>query len=209
MTTDTRLGRHTGISTTKDRRGYWHFHRELPPPPDPGPGKRRRLDKSDRIRSEARRKFDEALAGYERTGRVRTSRPPLLRDWLDRWLEEYKCPNAKPRVYETYRSDCRNIAATIGNIRLQDLEPRHVHDMVSCVTGAARPSSTRASACATPSSTWLVRGSSSLTSATGATRPGSVPTLPSSSRPPSQPHLTNPPDAHRGRGRFAFGTGMR
>lgn len=112
---------------TKDRRGYWHFRRELPP--DPATGKRRRLDKSDRIRSEARRKFDEALAEYERTGRVRTSKSPLLRDWLDRWLEEYKRPNIKPRVYETYRSDCRNIANTIGNVRLQDLEPRHVRDM--------------------------------------------------------------------------------
>ena len=97
--------------------------------PDPATGKRRRLDKSDRIRSEARRKFDEALAEYERTGRVRTNRVPLLRDWLDRWLEEYKRPNIKPRVYETYRSDCRNIADTIGNVRLRDLEPRHVRGM--------------------------------------------------------------------------------
>ena len=97
--------------------------------PDPATGKRRRLDKSDRIRSEARRKFDEALAEYERTGRVRTNRSPLLRDWLDRWLEEHKHPNIKPRVYETYRSDCRNIADTIGNVRLRDLEPRHVRGM--------------------------------------------------------------------------------
>lgn len=71
MTTGTTQGRRNkGIAITQDKRGYRHFHRELPPPPPPDPatGRRRRLDKSDRIRNEARRKFDEALAEYERTG---------------------------------------------------------------------------------------------------------------------------------------------
>lgn len=96
MSTGTRQGRHnTGIAITQDKREYRHFRRELSP--DPATRKRRRLDKSDRIRSEAMREFDEVLAEYERTGRVRTNRSPLLRDLLDRWLEEYKRPNTKPR----------------------------------------------------------------------------------------------------------------
>ncbi|WP_295729252.1 hypothetical protein, partial [uncultured Bifidobacterium sp.] len=34
MTTGTTQGRrNTGIAITQDKRGYRHFHRELPPPP--------------------------------------------------------------------------------------------------------------------------------------------------------------------------------
>ena len=56
MTTATRPARpRTGISVVQDGRGYWHFRRELPR--DPATGKRRRLDKSDRIKSKARAKF--------------------------------------------------------------------------------------------------------------------------------------------------------
>jgi integrase len=122
----------TGVSVTRDSRGYWHFRRELPP--DPATGKRRRLDKSDRVKSEARRKFDAALADYERTGRIRTNRSPLLKDWMDRWLDEYKRPTVKPRVYEAYRSDVRNVTRSIGGVRLADLEPRHVRDMEHAIT---------------------------------------------------------------------------
>lgn len=35
----------------------------------------------------------------------------------------------KPLVYETYRSDCRNITAVIGSVRLEDFEPWHVKEM--------------------------------------------------------------------------------
>lgn len=87
MTAGTRQGRrNTGIAITQDKRGYWHFRRELPPPPSPRPGHGETPPaRQERpIRSEARRKFDEALAEHERTGRVRTNRSPLLRDWLDR-----------------------------------------------------------------------------------------------------------------------------
>lgn len=38
MTTGTRQGRrNTGIAITQDKRGYWHFRRELPPPPPTRP----------------------------------------------------------------------------------------------------------------------------------------------------------------------------
>ena len=128
MTTATRPARpRTGISVVQDGRGYWHFRRELPR--DPSTGKRRRLDKSDRIKSKAREKFEAALAEYQRTGRIKTGESPLLRDWLGRWLDEYKRPMVKPRVYETYRSDCKNITAVIGSVRLEDLEPWHVREM--------------------------------------------------------------------------------
>lgn len=36
MTAGTRQGRrNTGIAITQDKRGYWHFRRELPPPLPP------------------------------------------------------------------------------------------------------------------------------------------------------------------------------
>lgn len=63
MTAATRPARpRTGIAIVQDGRGYWLFRRELPR--DPATGKRRRLDKSDRIKSKARAKFEDALAKY-------------------------------------------------------------------------------------------------------------------------------------------------
>ena len=127
MTTAIRLARpRMGITVVRDGRGYRHFRRELPR--DPDNGKRRRLDKNDRLRSRARAKFESALAEYQRIGRIRTGKFPLLYDWLSRWLDEYKRPMVKSRVYETYRSDCRNITAVIGSVWFEDLEPWHVRE---------------------------------------------------------------------------------
>lgn len=101
--------------------------------PDPATGKRRRLrqERPDQERSPAQ--IRRGPGRIQENGRVRTSQSPLLRDWLDRWLEEYKRPNTKPRVYEIYRSNCRNNANTIGNVTLQNLEPRHVRGMGSTI----------------------------------------------------------------------------
>lgn len=128
MTAATRPARpRTGIAIVQDGRGYWLFRRELPR--DPATGKRRRLDKSDRIKSKARAKFEDALAKNQGTEKIKTGKSSLLRDWFDRWLDEYKRPMVKPLVYETYRSDCRNITAVIGSVRLEDFEPWHVKEM--------------------------------------------------------------------------------
>ena len=98
-------------------------------PRDPATGKRRRFDKSDRIRSKAREKFEDALAEYRRTGKIKTCKSALLRDRLGRWFNGYKRPMVKTRVYETCRSDCRNIIAVIGSVQLEDLVPWRVREM--------------------------------------------------------------------------------
>ena len=116
-----------GYSDRTGREGLLAF-----PPrtsPRPATGKRRRLDKSDRIKSKARAKFEDALAKYQGTEKIKTGKSSLLRDWFGRWLDEYKRPMVKPLVYETYRSDCRNITAVIGSVRLEDFEPWHVKEM--------------------------------------------------------------------------------
>ena len=128
MTTATRPARHRiGITVVTGRERLLALCRELPR--DPATGKRRRLDKSDRIKSKAREKFEDALAEYRRTGKIKTCKSPLLRDRLGRWLNGYKRPMVKTRVYETCRSDCRNIIAVIGSVQLEDLVPWRVREM--------------------------------------------------------------------------------
>lgn len=116
-----------GITVVTGRERLLALCRELPR--DPATGKRRRFDKSDRIRSKAREKFEDALAEYRRTGKIKTCKSPLLRDRLGRWLNGYKRPMVKTRVYETCRSDCRNIIAVIGSVQLEDLVPWRVREM--------------------------------------------------------------------------------
>ena len=128
MTTATRPARHRiGITVVTGRERLLALCRELPR--DPVTGKRRRFDKSDRIRSKAREKFEDALAEYRRTGKIKTCKSPLLRDRLGRWFNGYKRPMVKTRVYETCRSDCRNIIAVICSVQLEDLVPWRVREM--------------------------------------------------------------------------------
>jgi integrase len=64
-----------------------------------------------------------------------------LKDWLTRWLEDFKRPNVKPRVWESYRSDCRNITNSIGAVRIGDLTAAHVRKLEKDIT-ATRSSKT-------------------------------------------------------------------
>jgi integrase len=57
-----------------------------------------------------------------------------LKDWLTRWLEDFKRPNVKPRVWESYRSDCRNITNSIGAVRIGDLTAAHVRKLEKDIT---------------------------------------------------------------------------
>jgi integrase len=116
----------------KDDRGLWNYSLQLPP--DPVTGIRRRKVFRSKDQAAAKAKYLDARKRLEANGAMPSARTPALADWLRRWLDEYKRPAAKPRTMETYESDCRNIAASIGAVRLADLRPADVRRLERDIT---------------------------------------------------------------------------
>jgi hypothetical protein len=119
-------------SVTTDTRGYTIYQLELPP--DPGTGKRRHKRFASKTAAVAKAKYEKERDRLVATGVLPSVKTPKLADWLDRWLEEFKRPNVKPRVWESYRSDCRNITNSIGAVRIGDLTAAHVRKLEKDIT---------------------------------------------------------------------------
>lgn len=102
----------------QDARGVWHFRREITP--DPGTGKRRYIEATSKIKSDARARFDEKIKEYERTGQIRTSTGPYIRDYAQTWLEEHR-KSVKPNTWTNESSWMRTMCEHIGGIRLAQL----------------------------------------------------------------------------------------
>lgn len=131
-------------SVFRDANGVWHYRMAMPA--DLATGKRRIIKAKGKVKSETCARFGAKLAEYERLGRIPSKNSPYLRDWLERWFTDITS-RVKPRVLETYRSECHAIAGAIGAVRLEQLAPEHVRLMLDTLAPAeaARPSPTTAS----------------------------------------------------------------
>ena len=78
--------------------GRWEFRREIGR--DPATGKRRFIAASGRTKADARERFGAKVAEMERTGLLPGAKSPYLKDYAERWLEEYRL-NVKPTTYRT------------------------------------------------------------------------------------------------------------
>lgn len=114
-------------SVFRDANSVWHYRMAMPA--DPVTGKRRIIEAKGKVKSETCARFEAKLAEYERLGRIPSKNSPYLRDWLERWLTDI-ASRIKPRVFETYRSECHAIAGAIGVVRLERLAPEHVRLML-------------------------------------------------------------------------------
>lgn len=121
-------------SVSTDTRGYTVYRLELPA--DPVTGKRRHRTFTAKDPNRAKEKYTEAKRKLIATGVLPSTNTPHLKDWLERWLEEFKRPNVKPRVWESYRSDCRNITNSIGAVRIGDLTAAHVRKLEKDITSS-------------------------------------------------------------------------
>lgn len=119
-------------SVSTDTRGYTVYRLELPA--DPVTGKRRHRTFTAKDPNKAKEKYTEAKKKLIATGVLPSTNTPHLKDWLERWLEEFKRPSVKPRVWESYRSDCRNITNSIGAVRIGDLTAAHVRKLEKDIT---------------------------------------------------------------------------
>lgn len=114
-------------SVFRDANGVWHYRMAMPA--DLATGKRRIIKAKGKVKSETCARFGAKLAEYERLGRIPSKNSPYLRDWLERWFTDITS-RVKPRVLETYRSECHAIAGAIGAVRLEQLAPEHVRLML-------------------------------------------------------------------------------
>lgn len=99
--------------------GSWEFRREVGR--DPATGKRRYVSAKGRTKADARERFDAKVAEMERTGLLPGAKSPYLKDYAERWLEEYRlnvkahhvphprrqdsCVHGGHRLYPPHRAD--------------------------------------------------------------------------------------------------------
>lgn len=139
MTKTTRRTRCAG-SVFKDSRGLWHFRRQLDP--DPAIGTRRSIEATGRVKGEARARFNAKVEEYERTGVIRTSRGPYVKDYIDRWLDQHR-DEVKPNTWTNERGWMNLVCTHIGRLRLTELRPEHIQTMIRTLSRTRKPSSIR------------------------------------------------------------------
>ena len=94
----------------------------------------KRLRKYDTVRgtkSEAQRRLRELLSTLDKGVTLSTKRI-LLRDWLQRWVNEVIEPYKRQATKERYLGAIRlHISPMLGHIELEKLAPSHVQEMVA------------------------------------------------------------------------------
>ena len=117
--------------------GTWIIRRELSR--DPATGRRRRLQAKGRTKAEARERFDAKIAEMERTGLLPGAKSPYLRDYAERWLEEYKA-NVKPTTYRSTAGRINACMAVIGSVRMDELAADHIRKCMRVLSKRLAPS---------------------------------------------------------------------
>ena len=117
--------------------GSWEFRREVGR--DPATGKRRYVSAKGRTKAGARERFDARIAEMERTGLLSGAKSPYLKDYAERWLEEYRL-NVKPTTYRTRAGRIHACMEVIGCVRLTDLTPDHVRQCMRVLSKRLAPS---------------------------------------------------------------------
>jgi hypothetical protein len=117
--------------------GSWEFRREVGR--DPATGKRRYVSAKGRTKADARERFDAKVAEMERTGLLPGAKSPYLKDYAERWLEEYRL-NVKPTTYRTRAGGIHACMEVIGCIRLTELTPDHIRQCMRVLSKRLAPS---------------------------------------------------------------------
>ena len=95
-------------------------------------GKRqRRFVTVQGTKAQAQRRLREFLTTLDQ-GIALPTEKMLLRDWLDRWMQEIIAPNRRQRTKERYQGIItRHIKPAIGHVQLTKLAPSHVQALES------------------------------------------------------------------------------
>ena len=100
---------------------------------DPISGKRRQHHETVHgNKGEAQVRLSELLTEIARKGYVKTPRDLTVGVYLEGWLKNYVAVNCAPKTIEIYSMIAnRYIIPEIGNVKLVDLEPRHLQTLYS------------------------------------------------------------------------------
>jgi integrase len=99
-------------------------------------GKRKRKTVTAKTSKEAAKKLRLEQQKIERGEAVLDERRQLS-DWLDQWLEQVVKPTVRPRTYESYETVVRiHLAPTLGHLRLNQLRPQHVQQLLADKTSS-------------------------------------------------------------------------
>ncbi|NMM97796.1 tyrosine-type recombinase/integrase [Bifidobacterium olomucense] len=117
--------------------GRWEFRREIGR--DPATGKRRYISAKGRTKADARERFDAKIAEMERTGLLPGAKSPYLKDYAERWLEEYR-QNVKPTTYRSTAGRIKACMEVVGCVRLTDLTADHIRKCMRVLSKRLAPS---------------------------------------------------------------------
>lgn len=113
-------------SEWKDAKGVWHARKQTDP--DPRTGRRRWIEAQAPTKTAARQKLEAKIDQRRRQGTLPLTDVPTVDLYLDRWLHQ-TANRVKPRVLDTYRSECNAIRGVIGGMRLDRITPETIEAM--------------------------------------------------------------------------------
>ena len=105
----------------RDKAGKWHFRTEITA--DPGTGRRRIIETTGLVKSDARQRHENKLREYERTGIIHSNQSPYLRDYIIRWCGQRR-RDLKPNTWYNLDKRCNILANIIGECGSPSSRPR-------------------------------------------------------------------------------------
>lgn len=109
--------------------GMWIVQIEL----NPRDGKRRRKQLVASTERAVLSKRKDALKELHANGDLETASPTVAQ-WLTYWQKEIIAKKRSPKTAANYRTFSKRIANEIGNVRLDKLTTRHVHQVDNAIT---------------------------------------------------------------------------
>lgn len=92
---------------------------------DPITGKRKQKWYSGyKTKKEAEKELAEIITKIE-TGQLADAKNMTLKEYLEKWLEDYAYHNVAPTTYASYVDAVKNLSGHLGNIKLEKLKPNH------------------------------------------------------------------------------------
>lgn len=132
------LGEHCPQLTSDPKHGTWRYR--VSGGKDPRTGKRRQVFKAGFLTRQAAEKARNKVRSELDTGSYRDDDKMTLAAWLDQWIDKKEVGgNLRPSTLRMYRAYIRyDIAPAIGRLRLSEVHPQHVDNLLGSLLAAGR-----------------------------------------------------------------------
>lgn len=120
----------------QDSKGVWHFRTEIES--NPATGERRIVETKGKVKADARQRHEAKLDEYRRSGIIRSSKSPYLKDYAERWHASRRT-RIKPNTWYSEGTHLHVIYSIIGGVRLTGLDPAHIRLLVDTLSETRMP----------------------------------------------------------------------